>query len=85
SDLIGRFSTIAQLNICNQQNLPNEHFLRWYEFKIGDKQAGELLALFELVEINSETRQAETACELEEIFITTVNYPASDYITKVVT
>ncbi|CAF1359491.1 unnamed protein product [Rotaria magnacalcarata] len=85
SDLIGRFSTIAQLNICDQQNLPNERFFRWYEFKIGDKQGGELLALFELIEINSETRQAETACDLEEISITTVNYPASNYITKLVT
>jgi len=25
---------------------------RWYEFKFGDKRAGELLALFELIEVN---------------------------------
>jgi hypothetical protein len=29
-----------------------EYPFEWYEFKIGDKRAGELLAAFELIEIN---------------------------------
>ena len=33
-------------------NLKNESLFQWYEFKFGEKRAGELLAVFELIEVN---------------------------------
>lgn len=30
----------------------NQSPFRWYEFKFGEKRAGELLAVFELIEVN---------------------------------
>ncbi|CAF3968536.1 unnamed protein product, partial [Rotaria sordida] len=83
-DLIGRFYTTAKLDLFNINNPMPKSLFKWYEFKLGEKQAGELLAVFELVEVNPETREAETTFELEEIPITTDNYPPTRYITKIV-
>ncbi|CAF4097606.1 unnamed protein product, partial [Rotaria sordida] len=82
SDLIGRFSTTAKLDLFKRDDPPLQSLFKWYKFKLGEKQAGELLAVFELVEVNSKTRQSETTFELEEIPITTDNYPPTSYITK---
>ncbi|CAF1186321.1 unnamed protein product [Rotaria sordida] len=83
-DLIGRFYTTAKLDLFNINNPMPKSLFKWYAFKLGEKQAGELLAVFELVEVNPETREAETTFELEEIPITTDNYPPTRYITKIV-
>ncbi|CAF3792253.1 unnamed protein product, partial [Rotaria sp. Silwood1] len=82
-DLIGRFSTTAKLDLFNRDNSTLQSLFKWYEFKLGEKQTGELLAVFELVEVNPETREAETTFELKEIPITTDNYPPTSYITKI--
>ncbi|CAF3109617.1 unnamed protein product [Rotaria sp. Silwood2] len=82
-DLIGRFFTTAQLDLFNRDNSTLQSLLKWYEFKLDEKKTGELLAIFELVEINSKTREAETTFKLTEIPITTDNYPPTSYITKI--
>jgi hypothetical protein len=50
--LIGRFSTTAKLDLFKKEDTSRETLFRWYEFKFGDKRGGELLALFELIEVN---------------------------------
>ncbi|CAF4213866.1 unnamed protein product, partial [Rotaria sordida] len=82
-DFIGRFSTTAKLDLFNRDNSTLQSILKWYEFKLGEKKTGELLAIFELVEINPKTREAETTFKLKEIPITTDNYPPTSYITKI--
>ncbi|CAF4888115.1 unnamed protein product, partial [Rotaria sp. Silwood1] len=82
-DLIGRFSTTAKLDLFGQDDARSQSLFKWYEFKLGEKQAGELLAVFELVELNPETREAEIAFELLEIPVTAENYPPTDYITNI--
>ncbi|CAF3990497.1 unnamed protein product, partial [Rotaria sordida] len=82
-DLIGLFSTTAKLDLFNRDDPPLQSLFKWYEFKLGEKQAGELLALFELIQVNPETQKAKTICELEEIPITTDNYPPTSYIAKI--
>ncbi|CAF2442501.1 unnamed protein product [Rotaria sp. Silwood2] len=81
-DLIGRFCTTAKLDLCDPNNFTRQSLFKWYEFKFGEKQAGELLAVFELVEVNPETREAEAAFGLQEIPITPDNYPPISYVTK---
>lgn len=51
-DLIGRFSTTAKLNLLEHLEEEKKYPFKWYEFKIGEKTAGELLAAFELIEID---------------------------------
>lgn len=51
-NLIGRFSTSAKLDLVEQMRRKNQSPFQWYEFKFGEKRAGELLAVFELIEIN---------------------------------
>ncbi|UJR24822.1 hypothetical protein I4U23_006197 [Adineta vaga] len=80
SDLIGRFSTIAKLDLLNDEISYTNSPFQWYEFKFDEKRAGELLAIFELIEINSDNEQISS---LEEIIITPDNYPPNIYITKV--
>ncbi|CAF1313663.1 unnamed protein product [Adineta steineri] len=83
-DLIGRFSTTAKLN-SNNKNDPNKGYpFEWFELKIGDKRAGELLAAFELVEIDPDTRVAVSACELEQIPVTFERFPPKNYVTKAI-
>ncbi|CAF1648900.1 unnamed protein product, partial [Rotaria sordida] len=84
SDLIGRFCTTAKLDLSNRDDPSLQSLFKWYEFKLGGKKSGELLALFELIQVNQETQKAGTICELEEIPITTDNYPPTSYITKTV-
>ncbi|CAF1400273.1 unnamed protein product [Rotaria magnacalcarata] len=79
-ELIGRFSTTAKLDLFDEKAGGQQSFFKWYPFKIGDKQAGELLAVFELVEVNPHARQADTTCKLEEIPITTENYPPLNFV-----
>ncbi|CAF1244784.1 unnamed protein product [Rotaria sordida] len=81
-DLIGRFSTTATLDLFNNKNPYNKQLFQWYEFKFGDKRAGELLAVFELNEIDPESRQTKSIFNLDEIEITAENFPPNIYITK---
>ena len=66
SDLIGRFSSTARLAHST---------FRWYEFQFDGKRAGELLAAFELIELDGTNR------ELEEIPVTSESYPSESYVT----
>ncbi len=50
--MIGRFSTTAKLDLFNENNRKKQSPFQWYEFKFGEKRAGELLAVFELIEVN---------------------------------
>ncbi|CAF4009091.1 unnamed protein product, partial [Rotaria sp. Silwood1] len=52
SDFIGRFSTTAKLDLFDGDKTKKESLFQWYEFKFGEKRAGELLAVFELNEVN---------------------------------
>jgi hypothetical protein len=36
----------------DENNPNNDPSFQWFEFKIGEKRAGELLAVFELIEID---------------------------------
>ncbi|CAF4767027.1 unnamed protein product [Rotaria sp. Silwood1] len=83
-DLIGRFSTTAKLDLFNQNDPNAGSVFQWYKFKLGEKQAGELLAVFELLEIDPETRKADNAFELQEISIIPENFPPTYYITRTV-
>ncbi|CAF4451127.1 unnamed protein product [Rotaria sp. Silwood2] len=82
SDLIGRLSTTAKLDLFNGDESKKDSLFQWYEFKLGEKRAGEVLAVFELNEVNSETQQIESIFDLEEIEITPENFPPNSYITK---
>ncbi|CAF3469754.1 unnamed protein product [Rotaria socialis] len=81
-ELIGRFSTTAKLDLFDEKAGAQQSLFKWYPFKIGDEQAGELLAVFELVQVNPHTRQADTTCKLEEIEITTEGYPLLNFVTS---
>ncbi|UJR23948.1 hypothetical protein I4U23_026916 [Adineta vaga] len=83
-DLIGRFSTTAKLNICKKDDPNREYPFEWFEFKIGDKRAGELLAAFELIEINPETQEVDSVYQLEELPITKENFPPENFVTKTI-
>ena len=49
---MGRFSTTAKLDLFESSDIFEGTLFRWYEFKLGEKKAGELLAVFQLIEIN---------------------------------
>ena len=49
---MGRFSTTAKLDIFDNNELFQGGLFRWYEFKLGEEKAGELLAVFELIEVD---------------------------------
>jgi len=40
------------LDLFDAQRCLNSNPFEWYEFKYGEKRAGELLAVFQLIEIN---------------------------------
>ncbi|CAF3351971.1 unnamed protein product [Rotaria sp. Silwood1] len=82
SDFIGRFSTTAKLDLFDGDKTKKESLFQWYEFKFGEKRAGELLAVFELNEVNPETRQVDSIFNLEEIEIIPDNFPPNLYIIK---
>ena len=50
---MGRFSTTAKLDLLEHEELLTGGLFRWYEFELGEKKGGELLAVFELVEVDS--------------------------------
>jgi hypothetical protein len=52
-EILGRFSTTAKLGVSDAEKLKKESPFEWFEFKFGEKRAGELLAVFELIEVNS--------------------------------
>ncbi|CAF3717062.1 unnamed protein product [Rotaria sordida] len=81
STLMGRFSTTAKLDLSHEDK-PKELLFQWYEFKFGEKRAGEILAVFELNEVDPKTQQTESIFDLEEIEITPENLPPKLYITK---
>ncbi|CAF2056570.1 unnamed protein product [Rotaria magnacalcarata] len=81
-DLIGRFSTTAKLDLFNEEISSNRPLFQWYEFKFGEQRAGELLAVFELNEVNPETLKVESTYDLEEISIIPENFPPNLHITK---
>ena len=49
---MGRFSTRAKLDLFESTEIFEASLFRWYEFKLGDKKAGELLAVFQLIELD---------------------------------
>ncbi|CAF1117580.1 unnamed protein product [Adineta ricciae] len=79
-DLIGRFSTTAKFDSANDDKSSSNCPFQWYEFKYDEKRAGELLALFELIEINPDHEQKQS---LDEIAVTPEHFPPNIYITKV--
>ncbi|CAF1235979.1 unnamed protein product [Adineta ricciae] len=83
-DLIGRFSTTAKLNLYKKDDPNQEYPFQWYEFKMGDKRAGELLAAFELIEMNPENQDPDSTYELIEYSITPENFPPATFITKTI-
>lgn len=50
--MIGRFSTTAQLHLLDEERVNNQSLFKWYTFKLGDKPTGELLAVFELIQVD---------------------------------
>ena len=55
-DLIGRFSTTAKLDLFDESRAQKKSAFRWYEFQFDGKRAGELLAVFELIQVNAVRR-----------------------------
>lgn len=49
---MGRFSTRAKLDLLGSTDMFEGSLFQWYEFKLGEKKAGELLAVFELIELD---------------------------------
>lgn len=70
---------MAQLDLFNQ-NSSSQHqsAFRWYEFQFDGKRAGELLAVFELIEVDGSN------ADLEEIPVTLETYPSATYVTQLV-
>jgi hypothetical protein len=70
--LIGRFSATAKLDLFNRNYSDRLSTFQWYEFKFGDKRAGELLAVFELIEVNP-VKQSRLTFFSQNVFIDYLN------------
>lgn len=54
--MIGRFCSTARFDLFDGTEDLNQSPFQWFEFQYNGKRAGELLAAFELIEINSVSR-----------------------------